>query len=239
MDLMNLNDELKYGKVLDSGKNLVIVTPLARLDFCTLATPEQYKNTGAFRYGLDMIFETDPTKPAAVDPKKILIPALGGFAKEKKVAVQMIKTDLKNGYALGGDRITVHTGQRFSEAGEPYEGYEKSSVWLHCASTPKVQSPPWKGITCFSPANEELDPRTIYNGCYGRVIINPYKPKAWNIIAIGLKSVQMIADGDSLGGGEGGVPAGAFGAVEGASVANAFEQSSQDPTDNGDFSSFM
>lgn len=246
MDLMNLNEELKHGKIISSGKSLVIMTPLARLDFCELAEPSQFQDHGEFRYGVDVIFETDPTKPGAVDVKKILIPALFEFARNRGVKVSERKEPGKTGYVLGGDKLTIRVGQRISAGGEPYAGYETSSVYIHAASRPKIQTPPWKGIPCVSPAGEaDFDPQNIYNGCYGRVIINPYKPKKWNMIAIGLQGVQMIADGEPFGGeGAGKAAVGAFGAVEGASVASSFEKGMAnnvpaDPSVSGDFLSFM
>lgn len=240
MDLMNLNEELKNGKILASGKSLVIMTPLCRLDFADLAQPTQFQGEGAFRYGVDMIFETDPSKPAAVDVKKILIPALFDFAKANGVKPEKVSGERKNGYILGGDKLTVRIGQRISLDGEPYAGYDTSTISIHAGSRPKVQAPPWKGVPCVSPAGEsDFDPANIYNGCYGRVIINPYKPKKWSMIAIGLQGVQMIADGEVLGGeGAGAVAAGAFGAVEGAEVKSNFEKA-VDPADSGDFSSFV
>lgn len=246
MDLMNLSDELKYGKVLQSGKALVIMTPLARLDFCELAAPSQFQGEGSFRYGVDMIFETDPSKPGAVDLKKILIPALFEFAKNKGVTPRQVNESTKRGYILGGDKLAIRIGQRINAAGEPYTGYETSSVSLHASSRPKVQSPPWKGVPCVSPAGEAgFDPSSVYNGCYGRVIINPYKPKKWTMIAIGLQGVQMIADGEPLGGeGAGAALVGAFDAVEGASVRSSFEKAmtpaeADDPSVTGDFSAFV
>jgi hypothetical protein len=241
MDLMNLTDELKYGKILQSGKSLVIMTPLARLDFCELVQPTQFQDTGPYRYGLDMIFERDPSKPAAVDVEKYLIPTLFEFAKNQGITPRKIVDGDRAGYILGGDKLAIRIGQRISAAGEPYAGYETSSVSIHASSRPKVQSPPWKGVPCVSPAGEAgFDPTAVYNGCYGRVIINPYKPKKWNIIAIGLQGVQMIADGEPLGGeGAGAAAVNAFGAVEGAEVKSNFENAMNDPSVDGDFKEFV
>lgn len=242
MDLMNLTDELKYGKILQSGgKSLVIMTPLARLDFCELAQPAQFQDTGPYRYGVDMIFETDPTKSGAIDLKKYLIPALFEFAKNLGINPRQVADSDRQGYILGGDKLAIRIGQRISAEGELYTGYERSSVSIHASSRPKIQSPPWKGVPCVSPAGEAgFDPSLIYNGCYGRVIINPYKPKKWNLVAIGLQGVQMIADGEPLGGeGAGAAAVGAFGAVEGAEVKSSFENAMSDPSVDGDFSAFV
>ena len=157
MDLMNLTDELKYGKILQSGKSLVVMTPLARLDFCELAQPTQFQGEGPYRYGLDLIFETDPSKPGAVDLKKYLIPALFEFAKNSGINPRQVADSDRQGYVLGGDKLAIRIGQRISAAGEPYTGYEKSSVSIHASSRPKIQSPPWKGVPCVSPAGESAD----------------------------------------------------------------------------------
>lgn len=237
-DLMNLSEEMKHGKIISSGKNLVIMTPLARLCFCNLDEPTQYKGRGAFRYGVDLVFETDPSKPAAVDVKKVLFPAMFEFAKSLGIKPDEVKSARKNGIILGSKDLTIRIGERFTEEGEPYEGYSKSTVSMAANSTPKRQTPPWDGIPCVSPAGEaNFDPSNLYSGCYGRAFINPYYSKKWNVLAIGLQSVQMVADGDNLGGGSmsGEAAASAFGAVPGAEVKSSFEKA----TEGGDFSSYL
>lgn len=241
MDFMSLTDELKYGKVISTGKRVSLMTPLCRFDFVKLAEPEQYKGEGKFKFSIDMIFETDPSKPGAVDLKKLILPALAQLAKDTKVSVEQITSGRKQGLAFGTSQghphVVLRKGPRLTLEGEPYEGYEESSLFMSASDTPRVQSPPWKPVPCVSPAGEAGFPATeVYNGCWGRVIINPYKPKSWPMISIGLRGVQMIADGDPLGPGQSNLDA--FGGVEGASVESPLEKAVE-PVGDGDFSSFL
>lgn len=45
------------------------------------------------------------------------------------------------------------------------------------------------------------DPQRAYSGCYAFVTVRPYWAKAWDRLAIGLQGVQILADGERLGGG--------------------------------------
>lgn len=240
---MNLNDELKHGKILSKGKRVSLLTPLCRFDFCQLAEPKEFREgDGKFKFSVDMIFETDPSKPGAVDVKKFLIPALTKLAQENNITVQQI-THAKPGIAFGTSQghphVLVRIGERFTQAGEPYEGYEKSSLAISASTMPRIQAPPWKPVPCVSPSGEAGFPATeIYNGCWGRAIINPYKPKKWPMVTIGLQGVQMIADGDTLGPGQSDL--GALAGVEGAAVQTPLEKAVETaPVENGDFSSFL
>lgn len=215
IDLKNLSDELKYGKVLEEGKYLTLLTPLARLSFCdSLATPEQFKGEGKFRHSIDMIFEMKPGLDGSVDFKKLMLPAIIAHAKREGVDVQKVDGGIALGKSQQHPYVAIHTGKRFSEEGTEYAGYTDSCVWVKASKTPKVQAPPWEPIPCVSPTGKPGFPSVeIYGGCWGRCIIQAYKPKGWPMMTFGLNKVQKIADGEAFG--SGGL-VGEMGGVEGA-----------------------
>jgi hypothetical protein len=254
MDLMTLQGEWKTGKVLNVGKSLTLLTPVARLSFPALVAPEQYQGTGAFKFGVDHIFETGSGNTACVDFKSVMLKAILDFAKAQEVPAQQLAENGKPvGIALGKSQghpyKAIGAGGRISQSGKAYDGYSDTSVWLKASSKPKVQSPPWTPIPCISPTRKRDFPADkIYGGCYGRSVIQAYRPASYNMIVFGLVQVQFLADGEAFGS-EGLVVdmTAAPGAVDEAIDMSAAPSGGQPVTDAaadaaadaGDFSSFM
>jgi len=218
------------------------------LSFPALVAPEQYQNTGAFKFGIDHIFEVGAGKLAAVDFKAVMLPAIFEFAKSQDVAASQIVENGKTvGIALGKSQghpyKAIGIGGKVSQTGKAYDGYNDSSVWLKASNKPKIQTPPWTPIPCVSPTGKPGFPADkIYGGCYGRTVIQAYKPSNYSMIVFGLVQVQFLADGEAFGS-DGLVVdmAAAPGAVdEGFDMSGTGAQPvTAAQADAGDFSNFM
>lgn len=190
VDLMNLEGVLKTGAIHnDGGKRMDIIFPVCRISFPKIVKPEQYKGQGEPRFTVTQIFNTgNPLSPAFVDLNTVVAPAMASVARA-------------NGMNIAGSGVNpFEKGIKYNKEGTPYDGYEEWTHWISAAKYPKNEN---SVVQCYSAtATTAIDPKEVYGGCYGRLMVQIYKPKKWDTLGIGIGWVQFVAHGDAFGDGE-------------------------------------
>jgi len=191
MDLMNLTDELKFGKLLvdEETNKTIILTPLfrgswmTRLSMATNMEPGKPK-----RFTVGAIWNTDPNEPACVDLKPVVAPVLTALAATKK-------------WSLDNEKINpIKSGKRQRLDGSDIEGYEEKTLWATFSHYPKTVH---SMVPCYGADGSKRDPSNMESGDYFRAKIDPYiSKKHGKSISIWLVSVQWIAEGEKFGGGD-------------------------------------
>jgi hypothetical protein len=196
IDLMNLQGLLKTGKLEeDRGKAATILTPVFRVSFPKLDEPQDYNGDGKFRYTISMIFNPrESGEPAMVDMNAVIKPVLVRVAEANSVNIT----------AKGGEASPFKSGVLENSQGEPYAGYEPWCVYATAAKYPSKSGVDrgtvlYRGVAVLGGHGKPVSPLEIYGGCFARAMIDLYKPKKFNTIAIGLKYVQFVTDGEAFG----------------------------------------
>lgn len=186
-----------------------VVTNEVRLSYVNLLQPRANQQGGEPRYSVT-----------------ILLP------KSDQVTYQRIMQAIQAAYELGvttkwnGARPPlkhpIHDGDGVRPNGEPF-GPECKGHWVFTASS--KQKPEIVDLEL----NPILDPTKIYSGVYGRVYINffPYSNSGNRGIGAGLGPVQILRDGEPLGGRV--TAEEAFGSAPAPSPAPAAPQASGSP----------
>lgn len=182
MDLMNLSEELKTGKIVSAtDKNVTFLTPVCRASFPHLIEPTQFKGKGTPRFTLSAIFNNkNPEEPAHVDLMAVLVPELQKFAKSRGKNVKDI----------------LHSGVKSRDDGSQIDGYEE---WTANCSFAKYPKPGKSFVPCYSPTGQLIEPDAIVGGYYVRVRGQVYVSKEWDKMALAIVSVQLIAKGPTFG----------------------------------------
>lgn len=233
---MSLQGEWATGARVESeGSNSIYIqTPVCRASFLELIEAKSYRG-GKPRYGTSMIFNRNPAEPAAVDVNSVLIPSLIEAASRLGLAINQDAAGFTFGVDRDAERIrVVHIGQRFKvETGQPMEGYTPWSVWMNAYKQASASS---RKVKVYDESGKEAAPDIIKSGDYVRCVINPYRPEGWNMMSIGLSSVQLVAEGPAFAGD--GDPG--FSAVPGATPRGPAGVPGQGNTPTGqiDFSKF-
>lgn len=207
IDINNLPEILKTGKIHGEGTRAILETPLCRASFANLVEEETYLGNPTGRHSITLLIETDPARPGAVDTKPAFLP----FFKATLAAYQ-IKATFTNAGCVVGKQTLFTCGEKISQEGKVYQGHGPGTVSLKANSKITVSNP---GVVCYNALGEVADPEIIYGGCYVRAKIGIYKPQAFPNLSITLKSVQFVADGErfsadgmAMDGIEGAEPAG-------------------------------
>lgn len=189
IDINNLPDILKHGRIIGTGNRAILETPLARASFCNLVEEEDF-NGPTGRHSITLMFETDERNDACVDSSMVV-----AFFD------QMIKEyGLKHlgqtspDYIINGQKLFT-TGIKMSRDGKPYTGYTSGTLSLKANSKISTLNP---SVPCYDATGQEVEPATIYAGCYVRAKIGLYKPPTYPNLSITLKSVQFVADGEQF-----------------------------------------
>jgi hypothetical protein len=192
LDLKNLTDVWRTGARVEAegtGK-VIILTPVCRASFCSLAEAKQYKG-GAPRYGITLVFERMPGLEGAVDVNSVLVPGLVEVAQSEGLAIMQTDRDIRFGTR---EIKSINLGVRYKQAtGEVFDGYSPSSLWI-AAYRNADQGPP----ECVDEGGHPIAPSVIKSGDWVRVVINPYKPKEYSMLSIGLGSIQRVAVGPAF-----------------------------------------
>jgi hypothetical protein len=158
--------------------------------------------TGEVRLSFVHIFEpysNDPDK----DPKYsvlILIPkkdkvTIRNIRRAQQAALEAGKSKFKNGKIPTNWSDTLHDGDEEKDTEEypEYEGHMYMSVTANASYPPGVVDRQVRPI---------LDPTEVYSGCHARVSINAfaYNSNGKQGVSFGLRHVQMLRDGEPLGG---------------------------------------
>lgn len=156
-----------------------ITTGKVRLSYCHLFTPVAAPGQTTEKYSVSVIIpKTDVATinkiNAAIEEGK----KLGATSKWGGKIPAKLKTPLRDG-----------------DEEKPDDAAYANSYFFNCSS---VKRPNVVDLEL----NEILDQTAVYSGCYGRVNVNfyPYDTNGNRGIAVGLNSVQKIADGEALGG---------------------------------------
>lgn len=178
LDLDTVNEKLRACQTPMTGLN--IITPLARLSFPNLLTPQQNKKepTRKPKYGTSLLipaqFNIDMLKTAA---SKAAFDKWGSKAAEMRLKTPFLK------------------------AGEyKYEGYEDGWTLLRCSclSKPTVLMKSPDGVIKITEANAE----EIYPGRWCIASLNPftYEEQGNKGVSFGLNNVVLQYNDDALGG---------------------------------------
>lgn len=156
-----------------------ITTGKVRLSYAHLFTPTTAPGSDVAKYSVSVII--DKNDKATIDKLNAAIEK----AKQVGIATKWGGKLPKN----------LHLPLRDGDAERDDAAYE-NAFFFNCSSTrqPSVVD---------RSLNLILDPSEVYSGCYARVNVNlyPYDSNGNRGIAVGLNSVQKVADGEMLGGG--------------------------------------
>lgn len=173
-----------------------IKTPLARLSFVNLLTPGKKINGKTKKevddYNCNLLFPKDidlsALKKAAVD---CAVSEWGDKAKQM-IADGIIKSPFLDGD--GKEALNKKTGDR-------YEGFAGTTfLRVGTQQRPKLVNKRVEPI---------VDKEELYSGCYAYAVINAFtwtNDQNGRGVSFGLSMVQVVKDGDRLGGGAGGDP---------------------------------
>lgn len=117
-------------------------------------------------------------------------------AAAQAAAVEKWGDKLKEKNPDGSPKMLIRTPFRDqADKAEDYEGYEAGAIFINC----KAQNPP--GIV-DELVQDIVDPRKLYSGCYGRLVVRAYayKVKGNAGVSFGLQHIQKTRDGEPLGG---------------------------------------
>lgn len=156
-----------------------ITTGKIRLSYCHLFTPAKAPGSDTEKYSVSVI-----------------------IPKSDKATINKINAAVEEAKKQGasskwGGKVPsrLHTPLRDGDEDRPDDPAYADSYFFNCSSKnrPAVVDRDIQDI---------LDPSQVYSGCYGRVNVNFYAfdTNGNRGIAVGLNSVQKIADGEPLGG---------------------------------------
>lgn len=156
-----------------------ITTGKVRLSYAHLFVPTTAPGSDVAKYSVSVII--DKNDKETLDKFKTAIEK----AKQQGIVSKWGGKEPKN----------LHMPLRDGDAERDDEAYS-NSYFFNCSSTRQPSVVDRK-------LNLILDPGEVYSGCYARVNVNlyPYDSNGNRGIAVGLNSVQKIADGEMLGGG--------------------------------------
>jgi hypothetical protein len=183
LDLMNLPDELRFGKLIkEDKKGVSVVLPMCVIDFAALAEMTRFEDNDPAFTATAIFNAGNPKEPCHVDLTKTIYPAIKKFAAHA-------------GVDLAKARFPLFTnGKRFTESGEEYQGY------FDWSTRAKFNNKNAKKIVCLGADGNEIEPDTIENGDYVRLEVFYGKSKKFRVIYGSLVGVQLFAKGESLGG---------------------------------------
>ena len=156
-----------------------ITTKKVRLSYCHLFTAVTAPGSDTPKYSVSVIIPKSDTAT---------------LSKIKAAIDEAKKTGASSKWG-GKVPAKLHTPLRDGDEDRPDDPAYAGSYFLNCSSKNK---PP----VVDRNMEEILDPADVYSGCYARVNINfyPYDTNGNRGIAVGLNSVQKLADGQALGG---------------------------------------
>lgn len=181
-----------------------IKTPLARLSFVNLLTPGKKINNKTKKevddYNCNLLFpkatDLSAMKKAAADAAI----AEWGDKAAKLIADGVIKSPFLDGD--GKEAINKKTGDR-------YEGFEGTTfLRVGTQQKPKLVNKKVEPI---------VDKEELYSGCYAYAVVHAFtwaNEQNGRGVSFGLSMVQVVKDGDRLGGGGGGDPDAFFEKIE-------------------------
>lgn len=174
-------------------KNGNMITPLFRAAFVSLLQPKAVGGKNADpnaekKYGLTMIF------PKGTDHKALQAEIMA-IAREKwgEKAEGIIKKQ------EASDKRIFKDG---SEMAERYAGFEEGVPYLNASNKEKPGLVGTKGAPDGTPV-AITEENVFYSGCYAIASLKPYcwDNKFGKGVSLSLQNVQMIAEGERLGGG--------------------------------------
>lgn len=205
MDLMNLKEPLKSGRLISrSEKAVEILFPLGRFSFPKVVKPRAMQEGQAERFGIGMIWNVkDPSQPAFVNFNK----PVAGFDNSgvpTSMWAELQKFAQANKLQLNMPNINPFGfGVKMNQKGELIGGYEAYCAYANFAKYPKTSQ---SVVACYGPDNKPINPEIVEEnaGWYGRVrgqmYINKPRPGVIRKVCLGLVSVQLIAEGERFGG---------------------------------------
>jgi hypothetical protein len=183
-----------------------VTTGEARLSYVHLLQPYAREAGQKERYGVT-----------------VLVPKADVATKQRIDAA--IEAAMQDGAARlwSGKRYTIHPlwdGDGLNASGQPF-GPECKGHWVFTAGA----DPQYKPRVVDANLQDILDPTKIYSGVYGRVGIDvyPYNNPNKKGVGFGLVNVQILHDGEPLGGGSVS-PEDDFGAADPAYYAPPVQQ---------------
>lgn len=154
--------------------------------------------TGLVRFSYPHLFKPKASRPGQ-EPKfslSIIIP------KSDKKTIKDIKRAIENAKLLGKEKwkgkipAVIKTTFHDGDIEKPEDPAYENAYYVSCSSYKK---PP----VIDADRNAIHDENDLYPGCYGRVLLNfyPYDADGSKGIAAGLNGVQLLEEGERLGGG--------------------------------------
>lgn len=156
-----------------------ITTGKVRLSYCHLFTPAKALGSDAEKYSVSVIIpKTDKTTLNKVN-----------------AAIEEAKKTGATSKWGGKIPAKLHTPLRDGDEDRPDDPAYANSYFFNCSSKNKP-------AVVDTSLEEIINPAEVYSGCYGRVNVNffPFDTNGNRGIAVGLNSVQKLADGEALGG---------------------------------------
>lgn len=161
-----------------------ITTGKVRLSYCYLFTPRESQDGGEAKYSVTCLIRKSDTATLAKINTAIEAAKKAFLAKNPGVK---LPPQIKS---------TLHDGDGIRENGEPFGDECKGHYVITVSSS---QQP----VLVDANKLPITDPRELYSGCYGRVILNFYVYKYMGRcgISAALNGVMKLHDGEPLGGG--------------------------------------
>ena len=160
-----------------------ITTGKVRLSYCNLFTPRESQDGSPAKYSVTCLIRKDDklTYQKIMKAKDAACAAFLQRNPGKKLPPQL--------------PMTLHDGDGVRENGEEF-GPECKGCWVMTVSS--RQQP----VIVDANKLPITDPRELYSGCYGRVILNfyVYDYMGKRGVSAGLNGVMKLHDGEPLGG---------------------------------------
>lgn len=154
-----------------------LISPVGRASFPHLFTPRASDEGGDPKYALTLIFDEEAQKTPE-------------FAAIKEAVKRCIAETYK-----GKPPANLKIPFRRGEEKEHLDGYEPGTVFITATSKRRPQ--------VVGPNMAALQEDDFYPGCFARASLRvfPYERKGNKGISFGLGNVQLVRDGERLGGG--------------------------------------